>query len=587
MRRLFLAALAGCVSVSALISGQEPAPSRMAAGDRTPKLLVLLSVDQMRADYIDKFHRQWSRGLRRLVTDGAWFRQVDYPYFNTVTCVGHSSISTGAVPSVHGMILNAWWDRGAGRQVTCTDDDRATIISYGKPVSASGESAIRMLAPALADELRAQLSPAGRTIAFSLKARSTVTLGGHRPDAIAWFDDSGAWVTSTAFSPRPVPEVADFITRNPVEKDFGKVWDRSLPKRSYLYEDPAIGAHPTKGLTSAFPHALSGAGAAPDRTFYDQWQSSPFADEFLAKMALDVADHMKLATAGGRTNMIAISFSSLDKVGHDFGPNSHEIQDILIRLDRTLGDFLAGLDHLAGPGRYTVALTADHGVAPLPERAQAEGLDAGRIREANVTSAAERVLTNAFGPGPWVNRVIFTELYLRKGAYEKLRTEPAVLADVRAAISHVPGVLTVYTRDELAAGRFDGDPIGRQLARGYFADRSGDLAVVPKPYWMLQVDGTTHGTGYGYDTHVPLLLLGAGIAKGEYLAPASPIDVAPTLAFLAGITLPRAQGRALTEALAKESLPRPETRARPRHVARRSPRARTGPGRAPSPTPST
>ena len=124
------------------------------------------------------------------------------------------------------------------------------------------------------------------------------------------------------------------------------------------------------------------------------------------------------------------------------------------------------------------------------------------------------------------------------------------MADVRAAITNVPGVLSVYTRDELAAGHFDGDPIGRQLARGYFADRSGDLAVVPKPYWMLQADGTTHGTGYGYDTHVPLLLMGSGIAKGEYLAPASPTDVAPTLAFLAGITLPRAQGRALTEALA-------------------------------------
>jgi predicted AlkP superfamily pyrophosphatase or phosphodiesterase len=549
MRRLGIVACAGLVSLAALISGQEPAPSRIAADDRTPKLIVLLTVDQMRADYIDTFHHQWSRGLRRLLTDGAWFRQADYPYFNTVTCVGHSSISTGAVPSIHGMVLNGWWDRGAGKQITCTDDDRATIISYGKPVTAQGESAARLRAPALADELRAQLSPAGRTIAFSLKARSTVTLGGQRPDAIAWFDDSGAWVTSTAFSPGPVPEVADFIARNPVEKDFGKVWDRSLPKSSYLYEDPAVGAHPTKGLGPAFPHALSGAKGSPDQTFYDQWQSSPFADEYLARMALGVAEHMKLASAGGRTNMIAVSFSALDKVGHDFGPNSHEIQDVLIRLDRTLGDFFAGLDRLAGPGRYTVALTADHGVGPIPERAKAEGLDAGRIGSNNVTAAAERALAGAFGPGPWVNRIIYTELYLRPGVYDKLRAEPAAMADVRAAITSVPGVLAVYTRDELAAGRFDGDPIGRQLALGYFADRSGDLAVVPKPYWMLQMDGTTHGTGYRFDTHVPLLLMGAGIAKGEYLAPASPTDIAPTLAFLAGITLPRAQGRALIEAL--------------------------------------
>jgi predicted AlkP superfamily pyrophosphatase or phosphodiesterase len=549
MRRPIGYALTGVLSFTVITSGQAPA-SRIPADDRTPKLIVLLTVDQMRADYIDKFHQQWSHGLRRLVTDGAWFRQADYPYFNTVTCVGHSSISTGAVPSVHGMILNQWWDRGAGKQVTCTDDDRAMIISYGKPVNAPGESSARMLAPALADELRAQLSPAAKTVAFSLKARSTVTLAGHHPDALAWFDDSGAWVTSTAFSKGPVSEVADFITRNPVERDFDKVWDRALPKSTYLYEDPAIGVHAANGMTPSFPHALATAGEhEPDKAFYDHWQSSPFADEYLAKMALDVVDHMKLATAGGRTNMVAISFSSLDKVGHDYGPNSHEIQDILIRLDRTLGDFFAGLDRLVGPGRYTVALTADHGVAPIPERAKVEGLDAGRVGDATVTSAAEHVLVKAFGPGPWVNRIIFTELYLRQGAYEKLRGEPAVLAEVRAAIAAVPGVLTTYTRDELASNQFLGDPIGRQLVRGYYPERSGDFAVVLKPYWMLQVDGTTHGTGYGYDTHVPLLLMGTGIAKGEYLALASPTDVAPTLAFLAGITLPRAQGRALTEAL--------------------------------------
>jgi predicted AlkP superfamily pyrophosphatase or phosphodiesterase len=559
MRRLVLVAFAGVVSAAAFVAGQEPSSARMAADDRTPKLIVLLTVDQMRADYIDKFRQQWSHGLRRLVTDGAWFRQANYPYFNTVTCVGHSTISTGALPSVHGMILNQWWDRGAGRQVTCTDDDRATIISYGKPVKSPGESAAQMLAPALADELRAQLSPAGKTIAFSLKARSTVTLGGHRPDAIAWFDDSGAWVTSTAFSKAPVPEVADFITRNPVEKDLTKVWDRTLPRGSYLYEDPAVGVHPTNGMTPSFPHPLASASGTADRAFYDHWQSSPFADEYLAKMALDVADRMKLASAGGRTNMIAVSFSSLDKVGHDFGPNSHEIQDVMVRLDRTLGDFFSGLDRLAGPGRYTVVLTADHGVTPIPERVKAEGLDAGRIGSGNVTSAAERAMVKAFGPGPWVNRIIFTELYLRAGAYDRLRENPAVMADVRAAIGSVPGVLSVYTRDDLAAGRFEGDPIGRQLERGYFAARSGDFAVVPRPYWMLQTDGTTHGTGYAYDTHVPLLLMGSGIARGEYLAPASPADVAPTLAFLAGITLPRAQGRALTEALAPLTAKKPGT----------------------------
>jgi predicted AlkP superfamily pyrophosphatase or phosphodiesterase len=517
---------------------------------RRPQLIVLLMVDQFRGDYVDKLQGQWSSGLRRLVTQGAWFRQADYPYFNTVTCAGHASVSTGAVPSAHGMILNGWWDREANKPVTCTEDEQATAISYGKPVAAGGESAARLRTATLADELRAQLSPAGRTIAFSLKARAAVTLGGQHPDAVAWFDDSGSWVTSTAFSKGPVAEVADFIAHHPVDHDFGKVWTRTLPPNAYLYEHPAIGVHGAKGMSPGFPHALRGESATPDATFYDQWQSSPLADQYLAGMALDVASHMKLGLAAGRTDMMAISFSTLDKVGHDYGPNSHEIQDVLVRLDRTLGDLFGGLDRLVGPGRYTVALTADHGVAPIPERALRQGLDAGRIAADAISDAIERALARRFGSGTYVARVMNSEVYLGHGVYDKLRTDPAAVDAVRAALEAVPGVLRVYTRTEVAANRFDDDPIGRRLARGYFPERSGDLMVVPRPYWMVQATGTSHGTGHGYDTRVPVLLMGAGIKRGEYLAPASPTDVAPTLAFLAGVTLSRAQGRVLSEALA-------------------------------------
>src|SRR5262249_10565313 len=157
-------------------------------------------------------------------TSGAWFRQTEYPYYNTVTCAGHASIGTGSVPAVHGMILNGWWERDTKKQVACTDDEKAKTISYGKPIETEGESAARLRVTTLADELRSQLDTPPRIAAFSLKARSAVTLAGHHPDAVLWFDDEGAWVTSTAFSKGPVPEVAEFIARNPVEKDFGRVW---------------------------------------------------------------------------------------------------------------------------------------------------------------------------------------------------------------------------------------------------------------------------------------------------------------------------------------------------------------------------
>lgn len=513
-----------------------------------PRLLVLLVVDQFRSDYVDKFQQQWTGGLRRLLTEGARFRQVDYPYFDTVTCPGHATIATGNVPSTHGMVMNTWWDRQQRAEVTCTRDMSTAVVSYGRPISGYGDSAATLRTSTLADELRVQVSPSARVIGFSLKARAAIPLAGHRPDAVAWFDDSGTWATSTAFSTTPVREVAEFIGRHPVENDYGKTWDRTLPSSAYLYEDPAIGAHASSGRTPSFPHPLRGTSNAPDRAFYAQWQSSPYADEYLSRMALDVATRMNFGR-GDRTDMIAIGFSALDKVGHDFGPDSHEIQDVLIRLDRTLGVFLMGLDRLVGAGNYTVALTSDHGVSPIPERMTAAGVDAGRVLVADVTTAVETSLQRALGPGRYVARIVDGEVYLLDDAWDRVRSDPAAVAAVRRSVRAIPGVLDVYARDRIEANQFEDDPIGRRLAHSYDEERSGDLIVVLRPYWLMYLGATTHGSPYGFDTRVPLLLMGKGIAPGEYLEPVSPVDIAPTLAFLSGVTLPGAQGRVLTEAL--------------------------------------
>jgi len=320
-----------------------------------------------------------------------------------------------------------------------------------------------------------------------------------------------------------------------------------MPKDAYMFESPTIGISAIKGgMTPVFPHPLSDTGA-PDATFYDRWQSSPWADEYLAHMALETARRMELGSRG--TDMIGISFSTLDKVGHDYGPNSHEVQDVLAHLDRTLGDFFAGLDRLVGAGNYTVALTGDHGVAPFPERARQFGTDAGRLQSAKVSEAAERALAEAFGSGRYVSAIVHTDIYLQPGVYDRLRSKPEALTSVRRAITSVPGVLSVYTADELARNDFDDDPMGRKLARSYMRDRSGDLVFTQPPYWIVQATGANHGTGYEYDTHVPVLLMGKGIVKGEYLGAAAPTDVAPTLAFIANVTLPHPFGRVLTEAL--------------------------------------
>jgi predicted AlkP superfamily pyrophosphatase or phosphodiesterase len=537
---------------------QAPRPGTRSG---VPQLFVILVVDQMRGDYVDKFQHQWSHGLKRLISSGAWFRQTEYPYYNTVTCAGHASIGTGSVPAVHGMILNGWFERASGKQIACTDDETVKTISYGKRIDTEGESAARLRTTTLADELRAQLDTPPRVAAFSLKARSAVTLAGRHADAVLWFDDAGAWVTSTAFSRGPVPEVADFIARNPIERDAGRVWDRALPKDAYLYEEAAVGVRLGKGMTPTFPHVVKGAGTGPDSLFYSLWQSSPFADEYLARLAAFVSEGWVAKSRSASParpsapNVLAISFSSLDLVGHNYGPHSHEVQDVLVRLDRTIGDLLSALDRQVGVGNYTVALSGDHGVPPVPERSLAMGIDSGRMASSAIALRAERSLGKLVGEGTHVAAAMHDYLYFDQRSIEYLRAHPdgrqALLDDLR----ELPGVLKAYWRDDLAANRFDGDPIGRRAALSFDADRSGDVMIAFKPYWMVTAGTTSHGSGYAYDTRVPLLLMGKGIVPGEYLQPASPTDIAPTLAYLSGITLPRATGRVLAEALERPTRP--------------------------------
>ncbi len=572
-------------SIGAAETRESPAPYQRGTGPARPKLVVLLVVDQMRADYIDKFQHQWSRGLQRLIAHGAWFRQAAYPYLNTVTCPGHATISTGAFPATHGVVLNAWWEREAGEERSCTDDPRSPVISYGRPAK-GGHSPARLAVPTFADELRTQMATPSRVVTFSLKARTAIMLAGHRADAVTWADGgAGSWVTSSAYTTSPVTFVESFLRAHPVESEFGKSWTRALPERAYLFKDDAAGEKPPRGWTSVFPHALTGQSDKPDAEFYTKWGESPFSDAYLGRMAETAVDALGLGKGPG-TDFLGVSFSALDFVGHDFGPRSHEVQDVLVRLDATIGSLLSHLDRVVGRGNYVVALSADHGVAPIPEQISVEGLDAGRVVTNQVVERVEKALEPFFGSGkpaqdsvgqtPGVSladkhvaRMVYTDLYFEPGIYQRLAADAQVMHAVLDAILSVPGVLRVFRSEELRGQRANDDPIARAAALSYYPGRSGDLIVVPKPDWFFvnasrevpPGPATTHGTAYSYDARVPVILMGAGIRPGEYLRPATPADIAPTLAFLCGITLARTDGRVLAEALAPMPsglLPRPQ-----------------------------
>ncbi len=540
MRTAVLAVLA----TLAITSG----PSAQAPVAAKPKLVVLISVDQMRGDYIDRFQHQWTKGLKRLVVEGAWFRQADYPYYNTVTCAGHASISTGTVPAVHGMVLNQWWERDNTRLVGCTDDDDEQLITYGAPVEGVGSSARHLMTTTLSDEMRIQ-SLLPRVVSISLKARSAINLGGHHPDAVIWLDeDHGEWVTSTAFGQTTTPYFADYIAKHPLSQEMGRVWDRSMPKDRYMYDSSPQQRQKTALVTQAFPHIVKGDGSEVGGAFTDAWESSPYSDAYLAGLAGAALDALKLGRGPG-IDYLGISFSALDKVGHDFGQDSHEVQDVLIHLDRELGLLLDKLDRDVGKGNYVLGLTADHGVAPVPERVKTQGFDAGRINIAAMGRQIDEVLVRELGPGTFRTRVIYNDIYFNTGVYAKLLQNATAMAAVLETVLKTQGVARVYKKGELSAA----EPFTRASFFSHYDGRSGDMKMLGRPYWITSSSTTTHGTGHRYDTRVPVILFGAGVRKGEYLQPSMPLDLAPTLGFLSGVMLPDAMGRVLIEAL----VPRP------------------------------
>jgi predicted AlkP superfamily pyrophosphatase or phosphodiesterase len=545
--------------MAAQTSPLRSAVPKAAQAPARPKLVVLLVVDQMRADYVDKFLPQWTGGLKRLVEEGAWFRDAAYPYAATETCVGHATVSTGAFPATHGMVANAWWDRKEQKLVTCTADSDPSVknIGYAGATPKGADTAWRMQIPSFAEELKFQTSGRTRIVSFSLKARAALTMAGHKADAVAWFD-LGAWVTSSVYGTQPFIE--EQAKSHPAKADFGKTWAFFLPEKAYWYGEKALGAVPPSGWDLTFPHPLRGkAGVGePDPDFYNQWASSPYADTALTELAEKAVDTLKLGNSTG-TDFLAIGYSPVDYVGHEFGPRSREIQDVLIRLDKDLGNLLAHLDQKIGRGNYVVALTADHGVVPIPEDMQSTGADAGLLHLPEVQERIEKALESFNYAKPAVARITGSDIYFAPGVYEKLHQDRVALQAVLDAALSPPGVAAVYRAEELRDRPATQSPTLRAFANSYFPGRSGDLFILPKPYWLLDGTplgkprsyGTGHGVPYNYDQHVPILLMGFGIQPGQYFQAVTPADIAPTFAALCGITLSSRDGHVLSEALKK------------------------------------
>jgi arylsulfatase A-like enzyme len=548
--RLLRPAVACAVLLGTLVPVQ---PMRAAAqAPAAPRLVVLLMVDQMRADYLDRYGANLTHGLKRLETGGAWLTHAALPYMNTVTCAGHATAATGTFPYQHGMIMNAWINRELEASETCTEDLSVNIVGY-PAFKGTSDSAKRLLRPTLADLLRKDRG--GRVVSLSLKARSAIGMAGHGGDAVLWFDDRGGFVSSTAFAKAAEPSILAYVKAHPIEKAKGSEWTRTLPAARYQYDDDIATERPTLGWGAAFPHAYG----TDDATFYGRWQQSPLSDEYLEGMAEAAIDGMHLGGASG-TDFLGISFSALDLVGHVYGPRSHEVQDVLVRLDATVERLLDHLDAHVGKDNYVLALAADHGVSDIPEQVSGARMSSAEPIVKAIDEALRGVFADAppreirdvirpfTGDGLYVAGVTNSDVYFRAGVYDRVKKDDRAMAAVLDALGQIPAVARVIRGETLgsAAARSASDPVVRAAALSYVEGRSGDLVVILNENAVLSASAANHGTAYDYDQQIPIIFYGAGIRAGRYDAPASSADIAVTLASRFGLAIPNPDGHTQT-----------------------------------------
>ncbi|MGE5837814.1 MAG: alkaline phosphatase family protein [Acidobacteriota bacterium] len=514
-----------------------------------PRLVVILVVDQFRADYVETYGHQWKQGLRRLFDRGAVFRRAAYPYAGSVTCPGHFTIGTGLFPYAHGMISNNWYDRATRRTMLCTSDPQAPAVTFGGGRGVEHHSGVSLMVPTFADELRRQAARQPKIVSLSLKPRGAIGLVGKGGPGtmVVWEEDNGTWSTSDRFTKAPWPEVDRFVAAHPIAASYGQVWTRLLPESSYLYTDDAPGENSPVPWTRVFPHPLKSPSGQPDNLFISAWERSPWSDEYLGDLAIELVEKLALGSQNG-TDMLAISFSTLDGVGHEYGPRSHEVQDVLARLDVTIGRVLAAIERAAGTN-YVLALSSDHGVAMLPE--QVEHAKAGRLTTNAIRQAAESAIAKELGAGSHVATLVESHLSLTPGTFDRLRARSGAVDRVKRAIAAVDGVGLVYSADELTSPAATDDPMLRAWRLSYYPGRSGDFVVSPLPNFLARATGTTHGTPYDYDVRVPVVLFGSRFKPGQYDQMTTPADIAPTLASLTRVTLTRTNGRILSEAIAR------------------------------------
>jgi predicted AlkP superfamily pyrophosphatase or phosphodiesterase len=500
--------------------------------------VIVLVVDQMRADYLERFDAQFGAGLRWLLDNGVVFEEAHHDHAVTATAPGHATIATGTLPSRHGIVGNDYFDRARQLVVYSVADPDAPLL--GLPDDA-GRSPRNMLRGALGDWLKAA-SPDSRVFAVAIKDRAAITMGGQRPDGVYWYHyRTGRFVTSAYYRPNYPDWVEEFNRSGLAAQYNGINWDLVAPESLYVESrGEPLGAE-IGVMGSSFPHHLGGSGQDPDGRYFEHLPWTPFGDELTLAFAARLIEREGLGR-DQHPDLLFIGLSSADFIGHAYGPYSREVQDYYLRLDLLLSALMRIMETSSG-GRLVLALTADHGVMALPEELARRGYDTGRIKPARLLARARSAVAWARERG-----VIAEEPKLRFSegiafSFEGSPTDPAGLAQLRRLVAEelrAGGELAAaWTYDEMRSGSGDGE-LYEMFRHSFRSDRAPDVFVAPKRNFLLieTDEGTTHGSPYDYDTHVPLIFAGMGIEAGWRDSRVRTVDIAPTIASILGIDAP-------------------------------------------------
>ncbi len=534
-----LIALSLC-AVAPLVSMAQSRPARATPpGERHhPRLLLAIIVDQFRFDYTTRFAARYTGGLHTMLNGGAVYLDAHQDHYPTVTATGHATFLTGSTPATSGIIGNEWYDRGMGRSITSVEDGDTQLLG-GAP-GATGSSPHNLLVSTVVDELKIADRNTSRVIGVSMKDRAAILPAGRMADGAFWIDStSGAFVSSTWYSKSLPAWVVSFNQAKPAEQYLGRSWT-------------AAGANPAQSkpfLTMP---------SQPGKAYMSAFEETPWSNDLLERFAELAMQKEDLGHHAG-TDVLTVSFSANDHLGHAVGPDDPAVEEISVATDQTLGRLLmAAAKQAGGLQNLLVVMSADHGVAPVPEVNLARHMPGGRANKADYRHTVEQAIESRFGKGKWIIGTWESGFYFDQNLIREHRLRSADVEDEAArALETLPYVERVYTRTQLMQRSAMASRVDDYVARSFFPERGPDLFVILKPYWLFGTEGTSHGSPWNYDTHVPLIFYGGGVRPGVYTERVGISDVAPTLAALLRIETPSGSvGHILPQIVTSRALPK-------------------------------